>query len=61
MEEAWLGLQGALWTQDAVDEIIEQADYQHRVAEATAFEALPPVDRLLEDATACAGPGLTSP
>lgn len=112
VEEAWLGLQGALWTREAVDEIIAQADYQHRLAaarhevglvrrfdvvqaratlrevevqrttaanqvtrargdlgramgldvrdapeivpipEATAFEALPPVDRLIEDALA---------
>jgi len=37
VEEAWLGLQGALWTRDAVDDLVRQADYQHRLA-AARFE-----------------------
>lgn len=34
VEEAWLGLQGAAWTRDTVEELIGQAEYQHRLAQA---------------------------
>ncbi len=34
VEEAWLGLQGAAWTRDTVEELIREAEYQHRLAEA---------------------------
>ena len=34
VEEAWMGLQGELWTRDAVEELIREAEYQHRLAEA---------------------------
>ncbi|MFH1532973.1 MAG: TolC family protein [Pseudomonadota bacterium] len=37
VEEAWLGLQGALWTREAVEDLILQADYQQRLA-AARFE-----------------------
>ncbi len=37
VEEAWLGLQGALWTRNAVEDLVHQADYQHRLA-AARFE-----------------------
>ncbi len=34
VEEAWLGLQGAIWTRNTVEDLIGQAEYQHRLAQA---------------------------